>query len=88
MVPAQFEAGAVTGIGLPENINVDTPRDGEVFRQLLAQKMTGLLPFLVSQHEELRQGDYDIDGLQRLVREAFHWLLHSPAPAATATETA
>lgn len=62
--------------------------DVEEFRNLLAQKMQGLLPWLVSQHEELRAGDYDIEALQRLVRQAFQWLLQAPPARAVAANPA
>lgn len=51
--------------------------NADEFRALLATKMSGLLPYLVSQHDEIRNGDYDTEALQRLVRQAFQWLLQS-----------
>jgi glycosyltransferase involved in cell wall biosynthesis len=47
------------------------------FRKMLAHKLGGLMPFLTSHFEELREGDYDIEQMQRQLRSAFHWLLQA-----------
>jgi glycosyltransferase involved in cell wall biosynthesis len=55
--------------------------DGDAFRELLASKLAGTLPFLVSQYQEIRDGNYDPERTQLLVRTALQWLLQSPAGA-------
>lgn len=47
------------------------------FREMLAQKLTGLLPFVISNHEEIRNGDYDVEDMLGQIRSALHWLLQS-----------
>lgn len=46
------------------------------FRQVLADKLSRLVPFLAAQHVEVRNGEIDVDSLQRLLRRAFQMLWH------------
>jgi glycosyltransferase involved in cell wall biosynthesis len=55
--------------------------DADVFREVLVGKLAGTLPYLVSQYQEIRNGDYDPERTQLLVRNALQWLLQSPAGA-------
>jgi len=48
----------------------------EAFRQVLADKVSRLVPFLAAQHAEVRNGEIDVDSLQRLLRRAFQMLWH------------
>ena len=54
---------------------------GGKFREVLVGKLAGTLPYLVSQYQEIRNGDYDPERTQLLVRNALQWLLQSPAGA-------
>lgn len=45
--------------------------DDTEFRAQLAQKLPRLMAFLASQHEEIRNGDYDIERMRRLLRAGF-----------------
>lgn len=47
----------------------------EDFRALLMLKLTAFLPYLVSEHEEIRNGDYKGEEMQLLIRRAFGYLL-------------
>ena len=38
-------------------------------------KLTAFLPYLVSEHEEIRNGDYKVEEMQLLIRRAFGYLL-------------
>lgn len=46
----------------------------ELFRQLLADKLSRVVPFLAAQHAQVRNGEIDVDSLQRLLRRAFQML--------------
>jgi hypothetical protein len=48
----------------------------EAFRQVLADKLSRLVPFLAAQHAEIRHGEIDVDSLQRLLRRSFQMLWH------------
>jgi glycosyltransferase involved in cell wall biosynthesis len=45
--------------------------DDEEFRAQLAAKLPRLVEFLATQRDEIRHGDYDIERMQRLLREGF-----------------
>jgi glycosyltransferase involved in cell wall biosynthesis len=51
-------------------------QDKAEYRAMLATKLPNLVSFLATHHEEIRQGAYDVERMQRLIREGFADLLH------------
>ncbi|RQO58753.1 hypothetical protein DBR47_13860 [Paucibacter sp. KBW04] len=51
--------------------------DPTEFRTMLAQKLGALLPFVTANHEEIREGDYDVEEMLGQIRFALHQLLQS-----------
>ena len=50
-------------------------QDEQEFRTLLLFKLQTFMPYFLSEHEEIRNGDYDVEWMQQLIRRAFAYLL-------------